>query len=347
MLAGEEGWGVVGSTEPSTSALYRRDDPDTPARMVEHLRRGGEEAKAAVVAWLLARDAAELATDALFSRVVQAAVTAAPLARCRPELLRQLAAQLPRLAGHALGNLAVLAALDTADPLHRRAFVSRLGEEDTLVTLLSTDTGAFVAECMVAGEVDERTAAAVTELLLPRLAELATLPAAARFLQGFLERQAAAGHRLALHLCLDTSLALLVPHATGHAIISTLVTTDEGAATLAVAYWLERHMVEVLGSPHAAAVAAAVLHRLLDHSAEPGYRSMLAGWVSCLTSGPRPLLVAAALAASWHLLAVALVTQQSLPGERRRAVAVVRAHLALLTASPTGCVVVRAAQGWL
>ena len=69
--------------------------------------------------------------------------------------------------------------------------------------------------------------------------------------------------------------------------------------------------------------------------------------MSCLTSGPRPLLVAAALAASWHLLAVALVTQHRLPGERRRAGGAVRAHLALLAASTTGCVVVRAAQGWL
>ena len=30
ILAGEEGRGVVGSREPSTSASYRRDDPGTP-----------------------------------------------------------------------------------------------------------------------------------------------------------------------------------------------------------------------------------------------------------------------------------------------------------------------------
>ena len=47
------------------------------------------------------------------------------------------------------------------------------------------------------------------------------------------------------------------------------------------------------------------------------------------------------------MLAICLVTQQVVEEERRKAVAVVRRHQHELRQSVMGCVVVKAAQGWL
>ena len=70
-------------------------------------------------------------------------------------------------------------------------------------------------------------------------------------------------------------------------------------------------------------------------------------WTDRLTSGLEPLLVEASKTGASHLLAICLVTQQVAEEERRKAVAVVRRHQQELRESIMGCVVVKAAQGWL
>ena len=70
-------------------------------------------------------------------------------------------------------------------------------------------------------------------------------------------------------------------------------------------------------------------------------------WTDRLTSGLEPLLVEASKTGASHLLAICLVTQQVAEEERRKAVAVVRRHQQELRESIIGCVVVKAAQGWL
>ena len=59
------------------------------------------------------------------------------------------------------------------------------------------------------------------------------------------------------------------------------------------------------------------------------------------------MLVEASKTGAGHLLAICLVTQPDAEEERRKAVAVVRRHQQELRESVMGCLVVKAAQGWL
>ena len=59
------------------------------------------------------------------------------------------------------------------------------------------------------------------------------------------------------------------------------------------------------------------------------------------------MLVEASKTGAGHLLAIFLVTQPDAEEERRKAVAVVRRRQQELRESVMGCLVVKAAQGWL
>lgn len=70
-------------------------------------------------------------------------------------------------------------------------------------------------------------------------------------------------------------------------------------------------------------------------------------WTDRLTSGLEPLLVEASKTGASHVLVICLVSQPFAEEERRKAVAVVRRHQQELRESVMGCLVVKAAQGWL
>jgi hypothetical protein len=247
--------------------------------LIEKLRGGEPGDVQEIVDWILASDIVELTSETPSSQVVQvaAAAVASDPAR-KAALLSQLVARLPALASHRTGYLALLAGFNQADDLQRRAFQARMEEEAVLLELVRTDTGSFVAQQLLLGEVQARTVSALTKLLLPRLVSLARHPPAASFLLRLVELHLPSGlHRILLELFSEAALASLVHDASGHRLLEAVLRLGHAGPTFLAARWLERNMARVIVSAEAVVVASGILDIIIDHEEDADYKDVLDG----------------------------------------------------------------------
>ena len=265
MLAGGEEWGLVrGGPDKKWGEIFTSTGA---RRMKEELRSGGEEGRR-VVEWLLeVEDLVAVASSLAPSQVVQVALTCPSTAPGQAAALaRRLAAHLPALATRRHGYLALLAALDTAAG-RRGEFTAWLEVEAVLLRLLMSELGAVVAAKLLCSGV--AAMAAVLRTVLPRVAELASLPTAVPFLLLLVEMEAGEGRRqVALELCSDSSLATLAHLPAAGTILAPLLRRQAGAPLLLAASWVARHLELVVTCRHASPLAAEVVDLLAMSAGE-------------------------------------------------------------------------------
>jgi len=307
----------------------------------------GESGEEEVLDWLLDCDIFETSCNPASTQVVQRALK---VAKCKQQekLFTKLESHFIPLASDVTGQQVIKVAFQTCNMQQKKLLKSKLLKEGVLLSLLASTGGSSIVQLLAEGEAGSAPRVALVNFLLLQLSNIAVLPTALPLLQDLLESEvrsplAPLATELSSYPCLPT----LLHHPTGHLLLEALVNKDLGAPTLHIARWLLRHMEEVVKCPYAASLAFNVLRIILGHVSDPNYCSMITRWTDRLTSGVEPLLVEASKTGASHLLAICLVTQMAVEEERRKAVAVVRRHQHELRNSVFGCVVVKAAQGWL
>eukprot|EP00092_Neocalanus_flemingeri_P041732 GFUD01045453.1.p1 GENE.GFUD01045453.1~~GFUD01045453.1.p1 ORF type:complete len:1159 (+),score=333.30 GFUD01045453.1:24-3479(+) len=273
------------------------------------------------------------------------------------ELLAPIISNFSRLSLNAYGYHVVLTAITHLGPEQRECFILELENYVTLLSLLKSKFGTFVAQACVP-HLPPRTVTALVNSLLGHVVELACLPQGSFFLQQFVSQW---GHSSTLDFLAEDILRHLRPlvhHSSGTYVVQALVKSRTDYHHLAlVTQWMVNNMEAVYKDKPAVHAIRCVIYLLAekikeDVESQCQWSKLLDQIVVKMTVSvqqSRPLIIHAACHPEGHLLVRDLTKLEKKMGRdvRKRMVEMMMTYRTVLVADMYGCIVLRDLQGLL